>query len=137
MKLLSTLRRRFAAFLQRERRDAELDEELRFHLERQTEVNVQAGMSPEEARYAALGQFGWLENIKQAVREQHGFMWLDRLRENIQFGIRMLAKTPGFTAIAALTLALGIGSTSAIFTVVHDVLLDPLPGGDSDRLAAQ
>jgi len=83
MKLLSTLRRRFAAFLQREKLDAELDEELRFHLERQAEVNVQAGMSPEDARYAALRQFGWAENIKQAVREQHGFTW-SRMRQRIE-----------------------------------------------------
>ena len=100
-------------------------------------MNVHAGLSPEEARYAALRQFGWVDNIKQTVREQRGFMWLDQLRQDIQFAIRMLARNPGVTAIAVLTLALGIGSTSAIFTVVHEVLLDPLPGGDSDRLAAQ
>ncbi|MGO9201874.1 MAG: ADOP family duplicated permease [Limisphaerales bacterium] len=118
---------RLRALFQKRRLDAEMDEEMRAHVEMQTQENIEAGMKPEDARYAALRQFGWAESIKETCREQRGTMWVENLVRDLRFGARMLRKNPGFTAISVLTLALGIGATSAVFSLVQGVLLTPPP----------
>jgi predicted permease len=112
---------------QRRRESNRLDAEVQFHIEQQTVENIAAGMSPEEARFAAMRAFGNLTLIREQARENWSWTSMESLLRDVRYGIRTLARAPGFSIIAVLVMALGIGATVAMFTVVHSVLLSPLP----------
>jgi putative ABC transport system permease protein len=117
-------------------REAEMAEEFRQHLDALIVRNIAAGMSREEARNAALRQFGGVEQIKEAAREQRVWMWADQLWQDVAFTFRLLRKSPGFTLAAILTLGAGIGINIAIYSIIHAVLLSELPYPEPDRLVA-
>lgn len=129
------LRRRFRALLRREALEHELDEELRAHVAMEAEELVRTrGLAPEEARRQARIAFGGVERYKEQVREARGVRGLERLAQDLRYGLRSLRSTPAFTATAVLILALGIGMATAMFTVFRAVVLQELPVRDPDRL---
>jgi putative ABC transport system permease protein len=134
MKQLEEVLRSLRSLFRRRQEEQQLAEELQFHLECQIAHNVAAGMSPEEARYAALRLFGGVPRIQEECREARGITHIESLAQDVKYGLRTLRKNRSFTAVAVLTLALGIGANTAIFSVVYAVLLKPLPFPRSGQL---
>jgi predicted permease len=132
--MLSDLTYRVRAIFRRHRLNDELDEELRDHIERETEKHVRSGVPADEARRNALIALGGIEQVRQRARESRGTRAVEHLRQDLRYGLRSLGKNPGFTVVFVLTLGLGIGSCTAIFSLMIAVMFPPLPYGNIGRL---
>jgi macrolide transport system ATP-binding/permease protein len=132
--MLSGLKARLRALLRKSEMERELDEELRYHIEQQTDQNIRLGMNPEEARQAARKAFGGVEQAKERSRDTRGVRWIGDLWQDLRFGARMLLKSPGLTLIAVITLGLGIGANTTIFSAMESLILHPFALPNQSRL---
>ena len=131
---IRTLLSRMASLFRARRLDSDLEEELRSHIALAIEENLRRGMSRQQARTAALRQFGGVTQIRETYRQQRGVPMLEQMNRDIRFGLRQLMKSPGFAITAIATLALGVGANSAIFTLIDSIVLRPLPFHNQDKL---
>jgi len=122
------------SFWRRKKREAEIEEELRSHLKLSAQDRLEQGEKKEEAEHAARRDFGNMELVKEVTRDVWGWRWLRDVADDARYGMRMLLKNPGFAIVAVLSLALGIGATTAMFSVVYGVLVNPYPYANSDRM---
>ncbi|MFO7261663.1 MAG: ABC transporter permease [bacterium] len=136
MNWLHALRTRLSLLFARHAAEARMDEEFRLHIEMETEKNIRAGMDPQEARRRALIAFGGVEYHKELMRDGRGARWLEDFLRDLRYAARSLGKTPGFTLIAVLTIAVGVGATTIVYSMVNAALLRPLPVPSPDRLFA-
>jgi putative ABC transport system permease protein len=134
MTRLRVLFSKLSGLFRKGRLEQQLDEDVRAHLEMLTEENLRRGMNPEEARYAALRQFGNVSSMKEECRERWSIRLIEELVQDIRYGLRQLRRNTGFTIVAVLTLALGIGATTAMFSVIYCVFVAPFPFAHSHRL---
>ena len=131
---ITTARMRMISLFRRRQIDRDLDDELQFHLPMVEQKLAEHGMPPEEARHAALREFGNAALAKEANRRMWTFPLLETVWQDIRYGVRQLRCNPGFSTVAVLTLALDIGANAAIFSVVNAVLFRPLPYPDAGRI---